>query len=258
MPTASALGQPGLQELQLRLLSQLPPDRPESEVEPYHQALPHQWIDPQILWPDALAVAHLLLPRDQSSSFHAKSLKMPAGWAKRLGEWENLRLVPLGLGLVPALLRDVNPLLNGGVAALRDSGRGRAENAGSSGAVAGSSLTHQLLEAALVRLDRRFEESAEQLAAVVEHAPESWRSLLENETGVLAWMQGRHTEAERIWSESAASFSPVFRFNRALAALHRGDTAAAAEHLGAARKDLAADSGWRHLADLYLLVIEAE
>lgn len=247
---------PTLAELTERLLAREPAERQGGEVEPYHQSLPHQWIDPLLLWPDAVAAAPLLLPKEDAAAFAPTKLKMPASWRKALNEAESVRLVPLALGQVPAQLKDITPLLDGGPLALRETPKPVPAAAAEPVSLASMSLPQRLLDAALDRLDRRFLAASAKLQGLIEDAPESWRTLLENEAAALLWAEGRREEAEALWTASAASFTPAFQFNRAVAALGRGDLQAALPLLRSAAAAFPASGGWLALAQLYLALLE--
>ena len=249
--------QPTVNELTRLILKNPAADLPVSEVEPYHQALPHQWIDPRVLWPDAIAAARMLLPPAEASEFASERMPMSTTWAKRLGEMENARLISCALGNVPALLRDATPLLNRGLAALQQvAAVVPASAAAPADTLESLSLAQRVLSAAQDRLDGRLADAARKLEALIAEAPESWRSLLENETATVLWSQRQYQEAEQIWNDSSASFSPVFQFNRAVAALRRGDASAARPLLQSSIAAFSESGGWRHLAQFYLTLIE--
>ncbi|MEZ6142689.1 MAG: hypothetical protein R3B84_19175 [Zavarzinella sp.] len=81
-----------------------------------------------------------------------------------------------------------------------------------------------------------------------------WSALLQNERATLAWSRGNHAEAIAIWQELKDT---VFgRFNLGMAMLFTHQIAEAIVLLKGALKDLPEQSGWYHLAQLYVSLAE--
>ncbi len=84
--------------------------------------------------------------------------------------------------------------------------------------------------------------------------PAAWQAAWANEEAALAWHRGRPEEAAALWQEQPESL-PVL-FNRGMAALFLGRPGEARAPLSAAIARLPEDSGWHHLACLYLALAE--
>lgn len=76
-----------------------------------------------------------------------------------------------------------------------------------------------------------------------------------NERAASAWLAGQHADAIKLWS--ALPDSPVASFNLGMAMLFTGKADEAVPHLKAAADTLPDNSGWSHLAALYLAVAQS-
>ncbi|QVL33046.1 hypothetical protein KIH39_03770 [Telmatocola sphagniphila] len=75
-----------------------------------------------------------------------------------------------------------------------------------------------------------------------------------NEAASTLWMRGEHAEALRVWKIQPSN--PVICLNRGMAKIFLGERESARKDLQEAVAGLPAQSGWKHLAQLYLSLCE--
>jgi hypothetical protein len=221
---------------------------PVGDVVP-HEAVPAQPIDPRVAWMEALEVA------SHYGAAKGWSENAPPDWSSMVAEQEPAAAVPFCLGNYPQIVRLLAPLVSepdlaklrpmadtGPVSALVDDWAARVSKKGHA---------ERLLAAAVCRLARRFDRTAQLLA---EEPPAAWSGAWANERAALAWHSGRCDEAGAIW-KSAPENVPVL-FNRGLSALFSGRRAAARPALSAALEQIPDSSAWHHLGHLYLALAQ--
>jgi tetratricopeptide (TPR) repeat protein len=232
---------------------------PSSEVTPF-QAAAVSLIDPRSALQEAGDAAVLLLGKDEAKAF--RDLKMPPEWTMLVRNVESMVAVPFCVGNFPQLMREVTPLLAGEPLAEMIQPAGRQINLTElpewgRRMVADSRFAEALFALGALRIARQFDEARELLKLVRENAPASWNDLLRNEEAALAWHQGDTEAAAKIWEQLSESDNPVVLFNRGLAALFSGKPGVASPLFTRAADELPEDSGWHHLARLYLALAES-
>jgi hypothetical protein len=214
---------------------------PTGDVVP-HDAVPVQPIDPRQAWADALAVLDYFpnLPKAQFA--------VPPDWPSLVSNQESTAALAFCLGNTPQLVRNLQPLLEGDLAALRILS-GTSEPAGSleEWAATLGDGPPRLLAAGVLRLARHFASAAKCLQS---RQSDAWTGVQANEQAALLWHQGKAEEAAAAWQNQAAT--PPVLFNRGMAALFLGDRSAARASLAAAVAALPETSPWHHLGRLYL------
>jgi tetratricopeptide (TPR) repeat protein len=220
---------------------------PAGEVEPF-EAVPVQPVDPALAWVDALAAADLLAPGA------ATQWQTPPDWPTLVAAQPPALALTFSLGNFPQLVRSLHPLLAGGdLSALRTGGGRVAPPPALLEWTRGvRDYPELLLAAGVLRLTGRFDEAADLLSRP---APAEQQAAQGNEAAALAWSRGRADEAAALWDAQAESV-PVL-FNRGMAALFRGDPAAAREPLRRAVEVLPETGAWHHLGRLYLALASA-
>jgi hypothetical protein len=223
------------------------------EVVP-HEPVPVQPIDPRLAWKEALAVLSTFRPDIETADSPA-----PPAWAAVVGGQEPAFALALCVGNFPQLVRHLQPLIQSpSLAGLRPgtspSGVLPAQTGDRAGVSRVSGSPQALVALALLRLERKFEHAAEALQRHRETDAGEWQAALANEQAALAWHRGQVDEAERLWQ--AQPSSPAVLFNRGMAALFGDRPAEARPLLAKAVAQLPHDSGWHHLAALYLALAE--
>lgn len=222
------------------------------EVVPF-EAAPVQPIDPRLAWEEAVAAA-----RYYATKVNEKALCVPPDWGVLTTAQEPALALPFCLGNYPQMVRDLRGLLQATDSATQAaSARPLSAPATSEWAAdlaRRKAFPQALLGIAALRLARQYDEAeglAEQLQA---GCPSEWRPALANERAALAWQRGRREEAAGQWRSLDASV-PVL-FNRGMAALFLGHPKEARTWLLQAVGQLPEESGWHHLARLYLALAE--
>jgi hypothetical protein len=219
---------------------------PSDEVTPY-EAVSVQPVDPAVAFKETLEVRRAF-PVAAQGTWTA-----PPDWPAVVAAHEPEVSVAFCLGNFPQLVRNLHPLLTGGLTAVRmNVGRPVSVPALSEWADKTHEPHARLLAAGALRLARQFDQAGEVQGTVT--APE-WRAFRANEEAALAWHRGQAGDAFRMWQAQEASV-PVL-FNRGMAALFLGQTDAARDALGQAAAGLPETSSWHHLARLYLTLAEA-
>ena len=176
----------------------------------------------------------------------------PPDWPAVVAAHEPEVSVAFCLGNLPQLVRNLHPLLTGGLTAMRtNAGRPVSVPALSEGADEAREPHARLLAAGALRLARQFDQAGEVLGKVT--APE-WQAFRANEEAALAWHRGQAEDALRMWQALEPSV-PVL-FNRGMAALFGDRPQEARPWLIQAVGLIPEDSPWHHLGRLYLGLTE--
>lgn len=207
-----------------------------------HEAGPFQPVEPRLAFADAIAAADsYLLPGKPA-------FRLPPDWPALVNAFEPTVAVAFALGNFPQMVRDVQPLLGGDPAALRQPpGEPLPAPRLLEWAEAARGDAERLLAAGVLRAARQFA-AAERLLAVVP-SPD-WEALHANEAAALAWHQGDHGRALTSWQHQQEC--PAVLFNRGMATLFLGDAGSALAPLERALDALPETAAWHHLAGLYL------
>jgi predicted Zn-dependent protease len=144
--------------------------------------------------------------------------QMPAEWAFQTNLAAASPAIPLAIGTFPQGLRDVAPLLN-------------------------QSDYKELLP-----------QQGAVLSSLVRPVGNVNPDCSQNEKAAQLWQAGRTQEAVELWNSMPAS--PVTAFNLGMAKLFLGQAQDAMPHLQAAGEQLPENSGWKHLAKLYLALAQ--
>ena len=225
----------------------------QGEVVPF-EAVSLQPVQPRLAWEDACAVLRFYQLPDA-----ARSLAIPPDWANLVSGHEPEVALPFCLGNFPQMVRHLPPILQVSCpASLRIPAAPPAASRSLldwvNHAGRGHPLPPLLLVVALLRLagqhdlalavlqQHRVKKSAKQYAA--------WA----NEEAALAWHRGQFEQARVLWHSQTDSV-PVL-FNRGMADLFLGLPDQARSWLKQAIAQLAEDSGWYHLGNLYLTLAE--
>ncbi len=224
------------------------------EVRPF-EAVPAQLIDPRLAWTEALAVVPYVNPQAASSAWPT-----PPDWPVLVQAQEPAVAVPFCLGNFPQLVRDLHSLLQPiDGASLRPSTQRPAPAQALLDWAAEISRPGQspqlLMAVGMLRLAKQFDRAAEMLRQQQSQAPVEWRLAWANEEAALAWHTGRTEEARALWVAQAPAV-PIL-FNRGMAALFLGQPGEARNSLREAAQQLPEQSGWHHLARLYLALAES-
>jgi hypothetical protein len=223
-----------------------------AEVVPF-DAVPVQPVEPRLAWSEAVAVLRTLgLPGE------AKPAPVPPDWPALVANHEPEVALPFCLGNFPQMVRHLPALLhNPNLGAPRVASARAVPVPGleqwAGGAARAKDCRQVLLAAAVLRLARQFE-AAGRLLGGLKDVPEAWQGALANERAALTWHRGDFAKAAESWRGQAESV-PVL-FNRGMAALFLGESAAARTALAAAASALPEDGAWHHLARLYLALAE--
>jgi hypothetical protein len=243
--TASAFGQPSLEDLMVRFLAARSDaaaaavEPSEGEVEPHEVAAGFR-VDPRAAWTDAIAL---------NPGAHAPGspvVPLPPDWATVVNQPGSAFAIPMAVGNFPQRVRDLQPLLTKFDAAeLRGAGV-REPLPGLSGLrgwIKKNGAAQPVLAAGLARLIGDFEAAAEFLPKDAA-----------NERAALLWNRGRCQEALEAWTAMAEK--PEVLFNRGMALLFLDRIAEAKPVLSKAIAAIPETSGWNALARLYLAVAE--
>ena len=224
----------------------------DGEVQPYEVG-PVQPLDPKLAWDEALAVL----------SFHGKTptqrRQAPPQWAQLVAAHESIVAIAFSAGNFPQLMRNFHEILTQPNLADVKPAAGNAAAATEllpwvEEIAQKKQLPQMLLALGALRLAKQFDVADKFVHAHDAGIPAEWRAAWENEKAALAWHSGRCAEARKIW-DALEPTAPVL-FNRGMAALFAGDSAAAKPHLTAAIAKLPASSAWHHLARLYLTLAD--
>jgi hypothetical protein len=237
--------QPRLQELLthfLRAQHQLP-ELPMSEVELY-QAQPALGLELTLAWSDGLLPGRML-----SDSSDWQNQEMPTEWAQQARTLSWSAPFPCCVGLAPQFLQHISSLLQDSEKFFRTPLRFTTQTTWPTSKTA--SLASQLASARLCGQNEHV------TTALDSFSDPNDITLKQNEKGAQEWLQGNYSQAEKIWQKLPAE-QPVVAFNQSLACLQRGDVTAGIRLLSRASQGISNDSGWHHLAELYLAALRAE
>lgn len=241
----SPTNQPRLQDLLahfLRAQHQLP-ELPMSEVELY-QAQPALGLELNLAWSDALLPARML-----SEAKNWQNQEIPADWAPQARTVSWSAPFPCCIGLAPQFLQHISSLLHSTEKFFQTPLQLTAQTTWPT--LRAASLTGQLAAARLCGQNIH-------VTAILDSLSDPQDSMLkQNEKAAQEWLQGNHSQAEKIW-QKLPSDQPVVAFNQSLACLQRGDVTAGIRLLSRAAKGFATESGWHHLAELYLAAFRSE
>ena len=204
------------------------------EVEPY-EVLTGFRTDPRTAYNDALAPLKLLGEKNLP-------LALPPDWANFLQENGDELAVPMAAGFYPQQVRDLASLINGdlelkntevvfGATGLKTWAK---KNVGTAGV--------NWFAAAILR---KMGEDAQATGN---------SEVARNEAAAALWQDGERQAALEMWLKMPDS--AVANFNRGMAYLFLGHAELAMAPLRLAARDLPDQSGWNHLAGLYLAVAE--
>ena len=218
-----------------------------------HEAATTPAVDPRLAWEEATAAAHHFLPGAPKSWGI-----VPPGWPGIVSSHVPAAAVSLSFGNFPQLVRDVKSLLDAGsMSRLRctpaqpllvpDLERWALNSAG-------GKYPLPLLAAGVLRLARQYDHAVGLLKECGKNAPTQWQAARLNEEAALAWDRGSEEQAAQLWKSQAPS-APV-HFNRGMAALFLDRPAEARKSFSEAVASLPEESGWHHLARLYLALAE--
>jgi predicted Zn-dependent protease len=144
--------------------------------------------------------------------------QMPAEWAFQTNLAAASPAIPMAIGTFPQGLRDVAPLLN-------------------------QTDYKELLP-----------QQGAVLSSLVRPVGQVNSDCSQNERAAELWQSGKTKEALDVWNTMTAS--PVASFNLGMAKLFLGQPADAMDHLKNASEQLPENSGWKHLAKLYLALAQ--
>jgi hypothetical protein len=227
---------------------------PGGEVQPF-EALPAQPIDPRVAWDEALAVVPFVNPKAAETNWPT-----PPDWPTLVAGHEPVVALPFCFGNYPQLVRDLQPLLHPtNLAAPRGPSQRPVPAQGLqewASQLANTGQSPQLLLAvAALRLAKQFDSAVELVLRHQRQAPAVWRLAWANEEAALAWHSGRTEEARALWLAQAPAV-PIL-FNQGMTALFLGQPAEARTPLRRAAEQIPEQSGWHHLAHLYLALADS-
>lgn len=219
---------------------------PDGHAAPY-EAVPVQPVEPRLAWQDALTAMRYFTAEGKVLSFAP-----PPEWPSLVASQEPSISLAFCAGNYPQMVRNLHPLLAGrDLTALRCPAVRPA--AAPAALMEWATTTREypqiLLAAGVLRLARRFDESAELLKSKV-GVPEARA----NEEAALTWHRGDAEEALARWRTQPSSV-PVL-FNIGMAALFLGRASEARTPLREAVAQLPDTSAWHHLGHLYLALAE--
>jgi tetratricopeptide (TPR) repeat protein len=223
------------------------------EVTPY-EAGPVQPIDSKLAWDEALAIFSLA-----GQPVNTRGWKAPPLWSSLVTGHEPTLAVALCAANFPQLVRNFHMILQTADLTTLKPKPGRPVPAAelvawADDVAARQQFPQQLLALGTLRLAKQLDAADEFAQKHDAGVPPAWRSAWENEKAALAWHAGRADEALAAWKKLEPTV-PVL-FNRGMAELFLGETAAAREHLAAAVARLPESSAWHHLGQLYLTLAQ--
>lgn len=195
--------------------------------------------EPRMAWNEA-RFGLTLADTHQSTS----EMAMPNDWNTLVQRRDTIAAVACCVGNFPQLLQDIGPLMS-----VDDLTMFRPDVPGlpTSEPKLTGTPTERIVRAALARLEGDFDAAQTWLDSIDD---DTMTSLIANERAAVAWHRGDWDTAIAIWNDLPES--PMIAFNRGMAALFSGNVTGAIASLGIAVDGLPAESGWQHLANLYL------
>jgi len=246
-------GQPSLQDLTARFLAAKA--AAGGEVEDAGDVVPHEVAGgfrapARLTWDEALLVFRLF-------GVEAEKLASPPEWAA----FANLETagigVPLAAGLFPQRFRLVPGSLSAAPLTRPTAAGPQPGLPALSGwvkkALRSQSKTTLLVAAGIAACLGDHASADAALAAAEELCHGAWRPVWENQRTAVLWLRGEYAEAAKAWD--VMTDRPATVFNRGLASLFSGT--AATDQLNAAAASLPKESGWSHLAKLYVTLAAA-
>ncbi len=223
------------------------------EVTPY-EAGPVQPIDPKLAWDEAQAVFALAEP-----AIRPRGWRAPPHWPALVAGHEPVVALALSAANFPQMVRNFHLILQRADLAAYRPQPGRPVPAPdllpwAEDVAAQRQFPQTLLALGALRLAKQFDAATAFARAHDGAVPPEWRAAWENEKAALDWHAGRAEQALAAW-QALEPTVPVL-FNRGMAELFLGQTAAAGEHLAAAVGRLSESSAWHHLGRLYLTLAQ--
>lgn len=243
--------QPSLDELMTRFLAARKAgtagDAPESgDVEPHEVTGGFRPIAASAsTWEEANAVFQLF-------GVEPEKLAAPPEWATFIALALPVAAVPLAAGLFPQRVRTI-PALAGTVSS-PDSVPGLGGLRGWVRQALESRSPTMLLAAAGVAAGMGDWDDAEAALSAAEPLCEGrWRAVWVNQRAAVQWLRGNTAEAMKTWRDD-----DVAAINRGMAELFARKPGHGVASLQDAASQLPSDSGWSHLANLYLALAKAQ
>jgi hypothetical protein len=221
-----------------------------------HEAEQFLMLDPKHAWDEAMAAGQYLV-KGWSGSSHP----IPNNWATLTTQHEPIAAVSFAFGNYPQLVRDIHALTESKqLSRLRCSSlpaivlapSAPLPERGDRGE--GGDFPAPLVAAGILRSARHFDEAGQLLDQFRPKLPRRWQTAWSNEQAALEWHRGGEERAIELWK--AQPPNPVIHFNLGMAALFHDRPAEAHKTLAEAANSLPEDSGWFHLARLYITLAE--
>jgi hypothetical protein len=229
-----------------------------AEVQPF-EAGPVQPIDAKLAWDEALAAVPYFCPSQTQSKSRrdADSWQAPPHWPNLVAAHEPVLDLAFCVGNFPQLVRNFHMVLQKANLTQWKPSPGRPVSAPALEDWARNVTNAQQFPQALValgalRLANQRDAAAALVAALNAAIPQEWRGAWENEKAALLWQRGETQQARDLWHKQEPTV-PVL-FNRGMADLFLGNSAAARQSLEVVVLQLPESSAWHHLARLYLLL----
>ncbi len=230
-----AIKQPTLAELTNRLLKSVSGEgfASEGDVEP-HEVLSAFRTDVRTAYSDAVLAPKLL---------GAKNLPvtLPPEWSSFVNRSSASPAIPMAAGSYPQRVRELNVLLD--AYELTDLQPRKSE----------PTSGFQTLRTWIDK-NRKNAETKQLAEGLARELGDSVNSVDANEKAAGLWQSGKCKDALSVWQTLPES--PVVSFNLGMALLFTGSSDEAMPHLREAVASLPDNSGWSHLAGLYLAVAE--
>jgi tetratricopeptide (TPR) repeat protein len=225
----------------------------QGEVIPY-EAAPAAPLDLGLAWREATAVASHFF-KDAANVV----MPIPADWPAFVSAHEAEAAVTFSFSHFPQLVRDLRSLIDAQplsslLCTASQPLPATAVEDWAAISLRKSTYPMPLLAAGLLRFARQFDRAAELLQECRADVPSHWQAAWANEAAALEWHRGRRDRAIDLWKSQSPS--PPVLFNRGMAALFQDRPAEARTCLSEAVSLLPEESGWHHLARLYLTLAE--
>jgi hypothetical protein len=240
---------PSLDELTARYLADRKAgDAPQAgDVEP-HEAASGFRPTASATWDEAQAVFRLF-------GVEPEKLTAPPEWATFTALALPVAAVPLAAGLFPQRVRTIPALAAPSAAPESVSGLSGLRSWVRK-AIESNSPTTLLLAAGVAAGLGDWDDAATALTASESLCVGSWRAVWENQRAAVLWLRGETAEAAKIWDD-AESNTPT-QINLGMADLFARKPGHGSRSLQGAAERLPDDSGWSHLASLYLSLAKAQ